>query len=126
MIEVGQEVWFVPTDERRRKDARTLVVMKVGRKWADVGFTVGLPGDKNYGPHLQGRINIETLWMDGEGYQSPPGRCWLSHEAWEQEESRRAAWRELKGFIEHKYSAPEHLSEAVIRQALTLLAQAKP
>lgn len=114
-LSIGQKLLFVPSEHKRtREQPRDLIVMKVGRKWAEVGFTVGMPDNRNYGPHSAGRINVETLWMDGGQYASS-GRCWPSREAWEAEENRQATWRALCGRFAHT-SAPKGLSQDAMRQ----------
>lgn len=118
-LTVGQELWFVP-HERGREKPRALKVMKVGRKWAEVGFTIGLPDNKNYGPHSWGRIDVKTLWADGGQYISP-GRCWASREAWEAEKNRQATWRALRSKFERQGPAPDGMSEDAMRQIEALL-----
>ena len=41
-----------------------------------------------------GRIDKDTLWLDG-GHYASPGRCWLSREAWEESKAIDAAIRRL-------------------------------
>ena len=105
MLTVGQELYYVPADRRYLHQAKTVQVKKVGRKWAEVDAWLG-------------RVNIETLFVDGGGYASP-GRCWLDKEAWEAEERRRQAWAELRE-IANSYRVPD-ISEDAIRGVIRVL-----
>lgn len=101
-LTVGQELWYVPEDRRFVGQAHAVRITKIGRKWAEVGRGLG-------------RVNIETLWVDGGNYSSP-GRCWLSREAWEAETIRQEAWSRLKEVVGRMWAAPDNISEADIRQ----------
>lgn len=107
-MHVGQELWFVPSDRRLMDNAYAVTVKKVGRKWAEISN--------------HERIEIDTLIADGKGYL-PSGRCWLSKQDWEAEQNRRAAWDELRRFVERQHGAPDHLTEIAIRQAIALIAE---
>jgi hypothetical protein len=79
-LTVGQTLWYVRHDNSRPSTGYEVVVTRVGRKWATLKDC--------------GRIDKSTLWRDGEGY-APPGRCWLSKDAWEQEKRVASAWDDL-------------------------------
>lgn len=81
MLEVGQELWYVPADSRYVDRSKFVKVTKLGRKWVALD-------------HEGYRIDPETLWVDGGQYSSP-GRCWPSKEAWEVEVRRARAWADF-------------------------------
>lgn len=56
MLQVGQQLWYVPNDSRRG-EARFVTVTQVGRKWAQISPT--------------SRISIETLAVDAGRLSSP-------------------------------------------------------
>lgn len=107
MLIVGQELWFSPEDRRGGAKGYPVRVIQVGRKWAKLDGS--------------GRVNMETMWIDGEGYSSP-GRCWLSQEAWLAEEARQKAWSDLRKIVDRKYQAPDDISEQNIKSAIGLIA----
>jgi len=73
----GQTLWWVP---QRSKYAQEVVVLKIGRKWAQLDN-----GE---------RVDIATLVADAGGY-SPSGRCYLSKEAYEEKVALSKAWSAL-------------------------------
>lgn len=101
-LAVGQTLWMVRT--RGWGAPQEVVVAKIGRKWAT------LAGN-------QGRVEIGTLWLDGDGY-SPPGQCYLSREVWEAEKRADVAWNAL--FRSYRRRPPD-LTADTIRQAAALL-----
>jgi hypothetical protein len=103
-LTVGQVLWFVPSHIRDKPEAVT--VLKIGRKWAHIG--------------KHGRVNRETLFVDGGTFASP-GRCWLSKEAWEAEVRRQEAWQRLRKDIDRQWQAPDGLSLEQIEQAIEIL-----
>jgi len=94
-LSVGQTLWFVPSHSWNGQPC-SVTVQRIGRRWA---YITGGSGND--------RIDIETLALDGRGYSSP-GRCWRWRGAWEHEEKRRAAWRELVSRLSHH--PPDHLT----------------
>lgn len=106
MLTVGQELWYVPSDARQHSQAQAVRVTKVGRKWADLE------------PPYLGRVNIETLWLDGGGYASP-GRCWLSVDEYEATVARERLWRDFRNRLPH--SPPDAASVEWIRAAAETL-----
>lgn len=104
-LQVGQKLWYVPNDKRWGKE-QEIEVTKVGRKWANVGYL--------------GRIDIETLSVDGRGYSSP-GQCYLSREEWERNEVLSDAWWEFKELIKKTNKRPEGITIESIEQAKRLL-----
>ena len=67
-LEVGQELWYVPSDTRR--EAKAVIVTKVGRKWATLDN--------------HNRVDMETMDVDGGNYSSP-GTCYLDRKAYEEQ-----------------------------------------
>lgn len=74
-LQVGQQLWYVPN--KRPGQPYFVTVLKVGRKWAEIGH--------------RRRISIEGLFVDGGQYSSP-GRCYLSKEDHEKEVALNSAW----------------------------------
>jgi hypothetical protein len=83
MLEIGQKLWFVPSD-RRWSQPREVTVTKIGRKWA---YTNRYRNEE--------KVDKETLVVSGGGYASP-GRCWLSQEEYEAHAAADREWRRLK------------------------------
>lgn len=100
----GQKLWYVPTDGRDKP--HEITVGKVGRRWAETGYRL--------------RIDVETLEADGGKYSSP-GRCWITREAWQAEQSRQAAWSDLKEKMNRSWSAPDGVSIDAIHKARAFL-----
>lgn len=107
-LQVGQELWMVPSEARYRDQARLVRVEKVGRKWADLD--------------CYGRVNMETMALDGGGFSSH-GRCYVSKEAWEAEEKRATAWRILSNEIGRMWQAPDCVTIETMEQIRKLLGQ---
>ena len=105
MLQVGQELWYVPADRRNVDQARTVRVEKVGRKWAKLN-------------DYHGQVSIETMWLDGGKY-SPLGKCWLSKEAWEAEIKLNATWNDFQRRLSHQ--PPDGVTLETIAQIKTLL-----
>lgn len=110
MLQVGQTLWYIefngyrraPPEERGHK----VTVTKIGRHWAELGSA-------------RFRINVNTLLADGRGY-SPPGRCYLSREAYLAEISLASLWGDFTRRIS-RINAPDGITEDAIRQAACLL-----
>jgi len=79
-LTTGQKLWLVPA--RRRGKPREVEVGKVGRKWAALI------------PYYEGRVDIETLALDGGNYTSP-GRCYGSRAEWEESSALGKAWAQF-------------------------------
>lgn len=108
MLEVGQELWYVPADSRFvASQSRSVRVEKIGRKWASL--------------NTQYRIDINTLWADGGQYSSP-GRCWLSRDAWLAEQRRHALWDRLWNLVD-RYRVTD-IPENAIMAAIKVLEDA--
>lgn len=104
---VGQQLWC-ELSERRGGD-RFVTITKLGNKWAT------LEGHRPY------RIDLETLWIDGQGYTSP-GRCWLDKEARETERVTDEAWKSLlPQFGGYSANRPPHVTLTIIEQIAALL-----
>lgn len=85
MLKVGDILWRVYHD-KRRGDPSFVQVSKVGRKWADITWL----GHS----HVTGRIDVETLRMDG-GDHSSPGTCYRSKKDYEAKVDLQKAWEEM-------------------------------
>lgn len=110
-LKVGQELWLVPREPRRRTSACFVTVKKIGRKWAEID-----------GPCWGGyRIDVNTLAVDGRGYTSP-GQCYVDKAAWDFEALRQDTWMQLVRFMGNRYSPPEGVSTEDIKQAIRLMA----
>jgi hypothetical protein len=107
MLTVGQVLLFVPADNRW-SGPYEVTVEKVGRRWATMSRGCG-------------RVDINTLIVDGAGYSSP-GRCYLSREEWESRRRADAAWKALCRHMERaRWKAPDHLNAADIAKAAEAL-----
>lgn len=105
-LTVGQQLWFVYSDKRRR-DPRYVTVAKVGRKYAEV----------NEMPY---KIRLDDLAADDPNYSSP-GQCYLSKEAWEAEDALLEAWRGFLDVVGRHWKPPASVTLADIEQARRLL-----
>lgn len=107
-VQVGQQLWYVPRERRFGGAPRWVTVAGVRRKWFDVEEL----------PHV--RFDVATLRADGADFESP-GACHLDRTAWEAAQERDANWSRLRRGIDHKWSAPDGVSTAAIREAARLL-----
>jgi len=98
-LQVGQTLWHVPSG--RRGLASEVTVLKVGRKWADIG----------YGR----RISIEDLSVDGGQYCSP-GRCYLSKAEHDKEVELNSAWGKFSELMRYA-NRPEGVRLSQIENA---------
>lgn len=105
MLQVGQELWYVPADSRHHDRSHAVTVVKVGRKWAHLNS-------------YYGKIDIETLWLDGGKYSSP-GRCWASKEAWEAEQHRHRVWYDFQRRLTH--TPPDGVTVDTIEKIKSML-----
>lgn len=106
---VGQQLYFVPSEIRRRNPV-TATVTAVGRKWA----TLELCGWHDV------RIDIQTLRADGRGYTSP-GSCYLSEGEYATKRLRMYEWDSLKREIYSRGYPHEGVTLEDIRKAMELL-----
>lgn len=102
---VGQKLWFVPNDTRRRPPSE-VTITRVGRKWIET--------DSWY------RFAIETLVADGKGYASP-GRCYLSREEHERVAALARAWYEFRCKVNGQARVPDGVTIERVQQAEQLL-----
>lgn len=109
-LEVGQVLWFVHSDHRRRGGPRAAKVVKIGRLWATL--------DIHY------RVDIRSLWADGGRYSSP-GRCYVNLEAYEQEQRLTEAWRQFHQDVSRQCRVPAHVTLEDIQAATALIFEGK-
>ncbi len=100
---VGNSLWWVSNYNAKTQEAVT--VTKVGRKWATLSN--------------RHRINVDTMAVDGGEYV-PPGRCYSSRAAYEQEAMASAAWDALRRDIQDA-KRPDHVTMDKIFLARALL-----
>lgn len=105
-LTVGQELFLV-LNGSHLSGGKPVTVTAVGRKRAEI----------DDGRH---RINIRTLYVDGNGYSSP-GRCYLSEQEWKDNVLRQDAWASLRRNIEHMYTLPTDLTIEKMDQIADLL-----
>lgn len=102
-IQVGQQLWFVYNDSRRGS-SRYVGVQSIGREWAAISSFGG-----------KGRINLQTLRVDGGDYSSP-GTCYVSEDAYEARVRLSAEWRVLRSELERSYAPPPDMTFEKIAQ----------
>src|SRR4051812_6194835 len=111
-LAIGQTLYFVPA-QRHNGNPHDVVVMKIGRKWADIR-----PADWQRNSH---RIGLDDWQADGGGYSSP-GRCSPSKEAYDAECARREAWQGLQRELRNLSGHPPHgVTVEAMTQARALL-----
>lgn len=111
-LAVGQTLHFVPA-HRHNGNSHDVVVMKIGRKWADIR-----PADWQHKSH---RIALDDWRADGGGYSSP-GRCYASKEVYDAETARREAWQGLQRQMRDACGQPpDGVTVDAMRQARLLL-----
>lgn len=101
----GQAVWWVGSDPRDEKWAKTAVVTKIARKWATLDN--GL------------RVDVSTGWADARGFNSP-GRIWPSEAAWREFKRKGQLWHEINRVTTYS-TVPEHLSASELESVLSTL-----
>ena len=89
-IEVGQQLWYVPSYSRY-ENSTFVTVSKIGRKWATVE------------PARYPRFDLGTLRADG-GVYSSPGTYWLLKKDYDESVLASDLWQQLKLAVE--YSKP--------------------
>lgn len=102
-LAVGMRLFLVPSG--RCGQPHEVVIERIGRKWAYLG-------GKN------GRVDMDTLAVDGGQYSSP-GQCYGSREEWEAETERGKAWTLLRRNM--PYSPPAGVDTPDIKAAAGLL-----
>jgi len=105
-LTVGQKLWFVPNRGQYYHKEHEVTVVTIGRKWVTVN------GDIRFA------IADKRMEIDAGNYPSP-GRCYLSREDYENEQSIGKAWNELSNRI--RYSAPDGVTVEKIAEACKLL-----
>lgn len=108
-LQVGDVLWYVPSDKRWDKP-HAVTVEKVGRVWADLGRRF--------------RIDKRTLVVDGRGYTSP-GRCYWSKAEWNGIAERCKAWDHIKEAIRYG-GPPDGVTIEAIQAAANLLGVTLP
>lgn len=104
-LTIGQELWFVP-ERYSHLSPRNIKVKKIGRIWAETSTMM--------------RISLDTLVADG-GQYSPPGRCYLSRDAWEAEGKRQIAWGEIRHAVGQQHTAPKGFDAGSVNDISRLL-----
>ncbi len=97
-LQVGQKLWFVP--KNGSGTPHEVTVEKIGRKWASIG--------------RRGRINLETLAVDGGEYSSP-GQCYEDRAAYETKVELQAAWSSLQNKFRYQWAVPDGVTMDAIR-----------
>lgn len=107
-LKVGDNVFFVPR-EKYNGQPRFCEITKIGRKWAE--FDRGR------------RFDINTLEVDGGGYQSP-GRIYLTKEEYDNKVKTQLLWIKLKE-LTSLYCCPDYLSTEDLQDAIDALQRNK-
>lgn len=105
-LKVGQTLLFESSSSANKRVRDKVVVTAVGRKWANIE-----------GAHT-GRVNVETMEVDGGSYSSP-GECFASKEEWLEKTGRRIVWDALKSAMRNV--PPAGVSYAQVLDAAKLL-----
>lgn len=100
---VGQKLWYVPKYGRGRN--REVEILKAGRSWLTI---------KN------GRINKDTLLMDG-GQGDSPGQCYLSEQAYNAYVRLTTDWYEFRHKIFNLHVVPDGVTVEMIEQVRAML-----
>lgn len=111
MLTVGQELWMVPR-QRYLGEPRTVKVVKVGRKYADLDI-------RGY------RVDMTTLVVDG-GNHGSLAQCYLDRTAHEAEQERGRLWTVLRNRIDRQYIPPENVSGEQMKAAAAMLGLVLP
>jgi len=107
-LERGQKLLYVGNIYGSNRSQRTEVtVVSVGRTWAQIE-----------GPFC-GRIDMETLMVDGRGFGSP-GTCYLSREHYQQQEGPKLAWNALRSAMGGTTPSSDISYETVVAAAKLL------
>lgn len=114
---VGDRFYRVVTNDHRGIPPKTdwVVVTKIGRKWASF-----LKEDKESYAHLGGRFDIETGFIDGQGF-GPGGRIYDSEEAYRKAVRADRLWAELTKAVRGLWRRPEKVGEIEILRAADAL-----
>ena len=105
--QVGQELWWEPSDRRERiLGCRMVKIVKVGRVWLELSN--GYKVDK---------IKLAAY----SKIYGPPGHCYLDRAARELHVAAELAWSKLCRKLCGMHNIPSHLTLAEITQAAALL-----
>lgn len=107
---VGQEV-FVAYSQRHKRN-EVLVVLKVGRVWAELGPALGQDS------YVEARMSLADWSLDGGGYASP-GQAFVSQEAYDAKVQREQTW--FKFYQKLGHSVPANATTQAIVEAARLL-----
>lgn len=99
-LQVGQQLWFASTN--RWNPCRFVTVKKVGHKWADIGGS--------------GRVDIETLIVEGGAYNSP-GRCYIAKEEHDAKLRLNKEWDALWMYFRTQHAPPSGITLAQVTEA---------
>jgi hypothetical protein len=102
---VGQTLWW-EYSEMSRGPGREVVITKIGRDWI----------------YLNNRCRVDKRYLVADGGKySPPGRCYLSKEAYAEMVELNKAWRDLRNAIISQVKIPDNVGLESIRTARRVL-----
>ena len=112
---VGQRLWHVP-NRQGGGCAGFVEITKVGRKWAGINHVHnGEVSSWNFG-----RIDMETMLVDGGQYCSPAA-CYLSKEEYEHMVFVGEKYDKIYRFFNHRHIKPDSLDEAAVDKILEII-----
>ena len=94
-LEIGQEVYYVPSDNRNNPYISTIA--KISTKWVYLS------------PEWHGRFNKKTMSMDGGAYTSP-GVVYHSRDDYESKVAVDAYWKKTLGRFVLCNTRPSHVT----------------
>lgn len=104
-LTVGQSLFFV-NNQTRQETTRTVTVLSVGRKWAELDNRT--------------RIDMVSLRADGRGFTSP-GTAYLSEGDYREKVVIRDAWNSLSRHLGRLHSMPAGMTVEKMDQIADLL-----
>lgn len=117
-LAVGDRLWLVERTWNGFPRQYEVVVSKVGRVWAHIS-------DVDRADRSHGRIDLETLAVDGGQYISP-GRCFRSQAEYEERLRLAEAWDDFRKQVSQQHRRPDHLTIADIEAASAALCLSGP
>lgn len=79
-LKVGQRLYIAPNTHSHTPCYET-ITLSIGRRWANIGSN--------------GRVDLETLLLDGGQYTSP-GKAYFSKNEYQEMAAKEAYWLELR------------------------------